>query len=73
MNEATGSATPSAETCGIVKFNGPLCQFPVNRAFQIIQCWISQLLLYSDFGYNSTSWRRNKISGMVKTKMLAHI
>jgi magnesium-transporting ATPase (P-type) len=30
----------------IVKFNGSLSQFPVNRAFSIIQCWISQLLLY---------------------------
>lgn len=31
---------------GIVKCNGPLSHFSVNRTFQIIQCWISQLLLY---------------------------
>jgi hypothetical protein len=28
------------------KFNGPLGQFPVNGAFRIIECRISQLLLY---------------------------
>jgi hypothetical protein len=30
----------------IVEFKGPVSQFPVNRAFRIIQCQISQLLLY---------------------------
>jgi hypothetical protein len=31
---------------GIVKFNGPLGKFPVNRAFWIIQGQILQLLLF---------------------------
>jgi len=30
----------------IVKCNGTVNQFPVNKAFHIIHCWILQLLLY---------------------------
>jgi hypothetical protein len=41
---------------GIVKLNGPCSQFPVNRDFKIIQCWISQLLLY--LGKCKDEWKR---------------